>query len=65
MHGSNEALSLKYFNKAKQFIVLYNIPFFLLKNHLNLDYIWVYNIVEQTYYIYKMWQISMGQVFNE
>lgn len=64
MHSSNEALSLKYFSKAKQFIV-YNIPLFLLKNHLNLDYIWVYNIVEQTYYIYKMWQISMGHVFNE
>lgn len=39
MHSSNEALSPKYFNKAKQFIVFNNIPFFLLKNHLHLDYI--------------------------
>lgn len=28
MHSCNEALSLKYFNKAKQFTILYNIPFF-------------------------------------
>lgn len=31
MHSCNEALSLKYFNKAKQFTILYNISFFSLK----------------------------------
>lgn len=65
VHSCNEALSLKYSSKAKQFIVLNNTPFFLSNNHLNLGYIWVYNIVEQTHYIYKMWHISMGQIFNE
>lgn len=31
MHFSNEALSLKYFNKAKQFTILYNTLFPLIE----------------------------------
>lgn len=60
MHFSNEALSLKYFSKAKQFTILYNTLFFSWRISLNLDYIWVCNVVEQNHYIYKMWHISMG-----
>lgn len=58
MHFSNEALSLKYFSKAKQFTILYNTLFSLIS--LNLDYIWVCNVVEQSHYVYKMWHITMG-----
>lgn len=63
MHFSNEALSLKYFNKAKQFTILYNTLFPLIELlKFRLEYI---NVVEQTHYIYKMWHICMGHISNE